>query len=176
MMLPAVDMYSSRQLVTRGNSLKKPSGRLRPQTVLPNRWVIASDGSVDATERIVRDYAEKFEFIELLCVPNTLGRSFSSKVYALHAAMEKLAGVNYQFIGNLDADVTVETQYFEELLREFGRNPNLGLAGGYIHERHYEKFTVRAGNSVRSVAGAVQMFRRDCYESVGGSSSAETRW
>jgi glycosyltransferase involved in cell wall biosynthesis len=138
------------------------------QTVLPDRWIIASDGSVDGTERIVEEYSKRFEFVELLCVKNTLGRSFASKVYAVHAAMEKLTGVNYAFIGNLDADVSLENTYFAELLLEFERNPELGLAGGYIHEKRCEKFTVRPGNSVRSVAGAVQMFRRECYESVGG--------
>jgi glycosyltransferase involved in cell wall biosynthesis len=33
------------------------------QTQLPARWVIVSDGSMDRTDEIVRDYAKHHEFI-----------------------------------------------------------------------------------------------------------------
>jgi hypothetical protein len=44
---------------------------------------------------------------------------------------------------------------------------NLGLAGGYICEEKDGKFVGRDGNREYSVAHAVQMFRRECFEETG---------
>ena len=33
------------------------------QTILPKKWVIISDGSTDNTDKIVTNYAEKYNFI-----------------------------------------------------------------------------------------------------------------
>jgi glycosyltransferase involved in cell wall biosynthesis len=138
------------------------------QSLLPTRWVIVSDGSVDNTEKIVEKYAEAHNFIELVRLQPVQNRSFASKVYALGAAMERLTGGDYRFVGNLDADVSFEPSYFAQLMKRFEHDQALGLAGGYIYERWRGKFAARTANSIRSVAGAVQMFRRECYESVGG--------
>jgi biofilm PGA synthesis N-glycosyltransferase PgaC len=138
------------------------------QTLLPKKWIIVSDASTDNTDKIVEEYAGRYTFIELVRIAKTHARSFASKVYALNAGLDRLKDSDFDFIGNLDADVSFETSYFVNLMREFERDPQLGLAGGYIYENHHGSFTARASNSVRSVAGAVQMFRRECYEAVGG--------
>jgi glycosyltransferase involved in cell wall biosynthesis len=138
------------------------------QTVLPTRWVIVSDGSVDQTDKIVGAYAQHYPFIELVHIGINHARSFASKVYALNVGLEKLKDSEYEFIGNLDADVSFEESYFANLLGEFERDPGLGLAGGFIYEKRHGRFSARANNSIRSVAGAIQLFRRECYESVGG--------
>src|ERR1700722_14712739 len=56
------------------------------QSVLPEHWVIVSDGSTDTTDSIVERYASQFDFIRLLRVTRTPGHSFKSKVLALHKA------------------------------------------------------------------------------------------
>ena len=138
------------------------------QTILPERWVIVSDASVDNTDGIVKKYAERYRFIELVRLGAHHSRSFASKVRALRAGLRRLEGGEYAFIGNLDADISFETFYFANLIDKFAHDPSLGLAGGFIYEKHHGKFKSRAMNGVRSVAGAVQLFRRECYESVGG--------
>lgn len=138
------------------------------QTLLPKRWVIVSDTSVDDTDKIVKEYAERYNFIELIRTEKNHARNFASKVYALNAGLERLKGDDYEFIGNLDADISFEEPYFSRLIGEFDRDSGLGLAGGFIYEKNNGRFTTRTNNSVRSVAGAVQMFRRECFESVGG--------
>jgi glycosyltransferase involved in cell wall biosynthesis len=127
-----------------------------------------SDASADDTDKIVQGYAERYKFIELVRIGEIHTRSFASKVFALNAGLERLAGSTYEFIGILDADVSFANSYFASLTGKLELDPSLGLAGGFIHEKRHGRFTTRAGNSVRSVAGAVQMFRRECYESVGG--------
>jgi biofilm PGA synthesis N-glycosyltransferase PgaC len=138
------------------------------QTRLPTLWVIVSDGSVDRTDEIVQSYANKHGLIRFLRVERAPGRSFGSKVRALHAGNALLKGVDYDFIGNLDADVSVSSSYFEGLLSRFLSRPLLGLAGGFVVEESKGEFRDRAQNRVYSVAHAGQVVRRECYEAIGG--------
>jgi glycosyltransferase involved in cell wall biosynthesis len=137
------------------------------QTVLPRKWVIVSDGSTDRTDEIVESYTKRFDWIELVRAHEKRQASFGSKVKAIEAGCERLVGIEYDFIGNLDADVSFEPNYFEKLFEEFEKDPKLGLAGGDILENIGGKFLSRSV-SLNHVAGAVQMFRRRCYEGIGG--------
>ena len=138
------------------------------QTLLPNRWIIVSDGSTDRTDEIVRQYVEKYDFIRFLRVTRPPGHSFRSKVVAWRAGAKLLDDATFDFIGNLDADVTVGNSYFEDLIAIFGSRPKLGLAGGFVCEEFNGQFQSRRANRVYSVAHAGQLIRRDCYEAIGG--------
>lgn len=138
------------------------------QTILPRKWVIVSDGSIDCTEQIVSKYTAKHDFIRLLRISEKRRRNFRSKVDAINTGYKQLKHIDYEFIGNLDADVSFNSNYYESILEKFQRNARLGIAGGFIFERYNKRFKSRPSNSVRSVAGAVQLFRRECYEAIGG--------
>lgn len=137
------------------------------QSIKPIRWVIVSDGSTDATDQIVERYHSKYAFIELVRVTEHHPRNFAAQVHAINLGIARLAEVPYAFLGNIDADVVVPQQYFEDLLRCFAEDSKLGLCGGYIYEWTKEQFEPRAMNSPRSVAHACQFFRRDCFEAIG---------
>lgn len=138
------------------------------QTLLPNRWVIVSDGSVDRTDEIVESHAKQHSFIQFERVKRAPGRSFGSKVRALHAASELLEDARHDYIGNLDADVSIEPSYFEDLIVCFQERPSLGLAGGFVCEETDGEFRSRRSNRLYSVAHAAQLVRRECYEAIGG--------
>jgi len=138
------------------------------QTIPPEKWIIASDGSTDQTENIVRKYANEWDFIELLCVQGDRNRNFGSKVRAIHKALELLVDTGYEFIGILDADISFGTDYFELIFNKFRENNLLGIAGGFIHEEEKGEFIPRPFNSTGAVPNAVQLFRRECYEETGG--------
>lgn len=138
------------------------------QTILPKEWVIVSDGSIDRTEQIVSKYAAIHDFIQLLRISEKRRRNFRSKVDAINTGYKQLKHIDYEFIGNLDADVSFNSNYYESILEKFQRNARLGIAGGFIFERYNEKFKSRSSNSTRSVAGAIQLFRYECYEAIGG--------
>jgi glycosyltransferase involved in cell wall biosynthesis len=138
------------------------------QTLLPSKWVVVSDGSVDATDEIVSRYAAIYPFIELVRVVDAHPRDFASKSHALNMGARRLRAYSYKFIGHLDADISFDSTYVQTLLLRFQMDPSLGISGGVVHEEQGGRFRPRRTNSVRSVAGAVQMFRRECYEAVGG--------
>jgi glycosyltransferase involved in cell wall biosynthesis len=138
------------------------------QTVLPRRWVIVSDHSTDRTDGIVQGYAERYEFIRFLRVTKQAGHNFGAKIIALQKGEKLLQGVEYAFIGNLDADLSLEKDYFEKLLAGFVANPKLGLASGFVYEDEGTGFRSRWFNSVGNVPHAAQLVRRECYEAIGG--------
>jgi glycosyltransferase involved in cell wall biosynthesis len=136
------------------------------QTVRPVRWVIVSDGSTDGTDEIVKPYAAQHDWIEFVRLPERQDRHFGGKVNAFKAGYEKLRDLDYDVIGNLDADITFEKDYLAFLLAKFRENPQLGVAGTPFSEgqRQYDyRFT-----SVEHVSGACQLFRRQCFEDIGG--------
>ena len=138
------------------------------QTILPKKWVIISDGSTDRTDEIVEGWAREHESIVFLRRSDTSGeRSFGSKARSFGLGYEYLKASAFDYIGNLDADVSFAPDYCEQMLQHFSANARLGVSGGIIHELIDRTFVPQRIN-LNSVAGAVQMFRRDCYEQIGG--------
>jgi len=136
------------------------------QTVLPSRWVIVNDGSVDHTEEIVSRYSATHPWIELVKMPEHQLRNFASKVNSFNAGYGLIKELPHDIIGNLDADITFESDYFEFLLGKFAADPKLGVAGTPFVEGtgHYD-FRYA---SVEHVSGACQLFRRECFGEIGG--------
>jgi glycosyltransferase involved in cell wall biosynthesis len=137
------------------------------QTVRPLKWVIVNDASTDQTREIVESHARQHNFIELVNVQRAAGRHFGNKVRAFNTGLECVKDLKFDFIGNLDADMSFEPDYFQNLLQQFELNPKLGIGGGMVHTTIDGKF-VSQEVALDSVAGAVQLFRRKCFEQVGG--------
>lgn len=138
------------------------------QTYPPERWIIVSDGSTDGTDDVVRDYAAKHAFIHLVRREPDAERNFGSKVRAIELGIAALQGIPYSFIGNMDGDVSMQPEYFEMLLARFEADSQIGVAGGIVHDPDAGTHIGEHGNLGFNVAGAVQMFRRACYEAIGG--------
>src|SRR5213592_3185486 len=75
------------------------------QTVHPVRWVIVSDGSTDGTDDVVMKYAAQHDWIELVRQPERAERHFAGKVNAFNAGYARVKDLDYEVIGNLDADI-----------------------------------------------------------------------
>jgi cellulose synthase/poly-beta-1,6-N-acetylglucosamine synthase-like glycosyltransferase len=123
-----------------------------------------SDSSTDNTDQIVESYARQHEFICFMKLTRPAGRSFAAKVVALQKCKKLLEEAPFGFIGNIDADITVEPNYFEALINRFERHPQLGLAAGFIYEEQGGQFRCRASNRADSIPHAAQLVRRECYE------------
>lgn len=137
------------------------------QTILPSKWVIVSDGSTDETDDIISRYAQQYSWISLVRLPARRERNFAGKVLAFNAGIELLKDVPYDVIASLDADITFDPDYFSFLLEKLAVDPNLGLVGTPFRELSGESYNYRFV-SIEHVSGACQVFRRACFEAIGG--------
>lgn len=137
------------------------------QIVRPVKWIIVSDGSTDGTDEIVLRYAADQRWIELMRMPERSERSFSGKAHAFNAAYAKARTLNYEVIGNLDADISFDAEYFSFLLPKFFADPKLGVVGTPFKDDLIGTYDLRFV-AVNHVPGACQLFRRECFEEIGG--------
>jgi glycosyltransferase involved in cell wall biosynthesis len=141
------------------------------QTVLPEKWVIVSDGSTDRTDEIVKEYAAEHSWIELVRMPERRDRQFAAKVHAFNAGYARLDGVQYDIIGNLDADLSFDPDYFEFVLSKFACDEKLGVCGTPwcedAKDRSKHTYSHRFAQ-LEHVSGACQMFRKECFKNIGG--------
>jgi len=138
------------------------------QTVRPRKWVIVSDGSTDQTDDIVRTYTTRYPFIKLLRAEPHTDRGFGSKAKAINSAYEQNRNEEYEFVAILDADISLEPNYYEQVLIQFTEHQDLGVSGGVLRERSGTKYVKRITSTCWSVSGAIQVFRRKCFEEIGG--------
>jgi glycosyltransferase involved in cell wall biosynthesis len=137
------------------------------QTLHPVVWLIISNNSRDRTDEIVEAYARQHTFIQLVRISNQGERDFAAKVRAFNQAYGIIWPLDFEFIGNLDGDVTLPPDYYARALKEFRLNPRLGIAGGVIYENVGGQYR-KQDSSPLHTPGATQLFRRTCLEAIGG--------
>ena len=138
------------------------------QNILPVKWVIVSDGSTDRTNKIVKRFETKYSFIKLVCRKPDLNRNFGSKVFAIREGEKQLNGIDYDYIGNLDADVSFKPHFYERIIEKFQENCKLGMSGGILLENCNGKWVRQRTSTLWSISGPIQVFRHECYEDIGG--------
>jgi hypothetical protein len=98
---------------------------------------------------------------------------FASKALAFNAGYACLAGVEYDIIGSLDADVSFPPDYLEFLLNCQAADRALGVAGTFFKEEGYDS-SQDSFEGQAHVAGGCQLFRRECFEEIGGFTPHES--
>jgi glycosyltransferase involved in cell wall biosynthesis len=147
--------------------IEKTLGSMVAQTVLPEHWVIVDDGSTDRTSEIVVAYLERYPWIELVRRSQHRERSFAGKVHAFNAGLERVQSLQFDIIGNLDADISFDPDYFEFLMQKFSEDPKLGVAGTPFRENGYDS-AKDSFEGENHVAGGCQLFRHQCFQQTGG--------
>jgi len=137
------------------------------QTARPLKWVIVSDGSTDGTDDIVSRYVAEHSWIELVRMPERTERNFAGKVHAFNAGYAKVRELPFEIVASLDADLSFAPDYFSFLLGKLVADPTLGLVGTPFQELSGQSYDYRFV-SIEHVSGACQVFRRQCFEDIGG--------
>jgi poly-beta-1,6-N-acetyl-D-glucosamine synthase len=136
------------------------------QRVRPMRWLIVSDGSTDRTEEIVMRHAARHDWIELFRMPERKTRDFGGKARCFNTGYQHIKHLPHDVIVSLDADITFDPAYFEFLLEKLALDSRFGVVGtpfsedGMTYDYRY--------SSSDHVSGACQVFRRECFEAIGG--------
>jgi poly-beta-1,6-N-acetyl-D-glucosamine synthase len=147
------------------DALPRLADAIRRQTHLPKQWVIVESGSRDRTRAVAVTLTREYDWARLLVVPEVgqLERG-GPIVRSIHAGLASLEP-EPDVVVSVDADVTMEADYFERLLEAFEREPGLGIASGSAWElsggRWQQRF-VTGG----TVWGATRAYRWACLQSV----------
>lgn len=138
------------------------------QTPAPLRWVIVDDGSTDDTWEVVARYAKEAPFLEACQRRRDPNETYyGNNVYAILQGYARVKELSFDYLGILDADMILPPGYYEGIFRRFAANRELGIAAGTYIEK-IEGRWVGAFIDRRSTPKALQVFRRACYEQIGG--------
>jgi hypothetical protein len=98
-------------------------------------------------------------------MPPRRERHFAGKVHAFNAGLAAVAGIDYDVIASLDADISLDPEHFAFLLDRLAEDPRLGLVGTPFKDTSTYDYRFV---SIEHVSGACQVFRRACFEDIGG--------
>jgi biofilm PGA synthesis N-glycosyltransferase PgaC len=138
------------------------------QTVLPQEWIIVDDGSKDNTATILEDYASRYPWIRAVHRKDRgFRKSGGGVVDAFNDGYRALNHRDWEFMAKFDGDLTFEPDYFEKCFAEFQQDPKLGVGGGVIC---YVIDGIKQMEEAPSfhVRGATKIYRRACWEGIGG--------
>jgi biofilm PGA synthesis N-glycosyltransferase PgaC len=147
------------------------------QTARPRCWLLIDDGSTDSTGRIIDDAAARHPWLKALHRSDRGFRQAGGGVMeAFYDGYAQLSTLNSQpsttqwdFIVKLDGDLSFSADYFQQCFDRFAADPKLGIGGGTICNQVNGALEVESKiDPVFHVRGATKVYRRACWEQIGG--------
>jgi glycosyltransferase involved in cell wall biosynthesis len=152
------------------DNLRRLGDCMLRQSLSPDCWIVVDDGSRDATLEIMGELSRRAPWIRAIQSPSDRGggiehgRSGGRDVLAFNAGIDALP-YEPEFLCKLDADVSLEPDYFERLLGRFADDPTLGIASGLCYEEEHGEW-VPKHMTAGHVRGAARVWRRECFDQV----------
>ncbi len=138
------------------------------QTVRPAQWIIVNDGSKDETGEIINRFARQHPWITAHHRPNRGYREAGGGVVkTFNDGYQQIRETDWDLLVKLDADLSFEPEYFEQCIAEFQRDRKLGIGGGAIYHETDGELELEK-NPAFHVRGATKMYRRPCWDALGG--------
>lgn len=144
------------------------------QSIRPTLWVIIDDNSVDSTPSLIQDICDEFDWIKLIKMNEKSEydwlRYGSVVNYGFEYATDHLKRnyIHYEFLGILDADIVLKSNYFELLIDKLNCEPDIGIVSGTLYiKKNGNVFPEDNSNHPR---GGARLYRRRCFEEIGGFS------
>ena len=138
------------------------------QTILPHKWVIVDDASTDESHEVIRKYSQQHDFIIYHRLDrDDEGGNYVRRAQVFLAGYELIKTLSFDFIGGLDADIILPPTYYQCIMEEFDKNPQFGIISGVYMDKIGDQYR-RVFFDKTHTPGAIQMFRRQCYEAIGG--------
>lgn len=159
--------------------LERIAGAVERQTRPPDLWVVVDDGSTDRTAEILARLAERISFLKIVNASELPSRSPVKDRLATAAAprtfnlgLNSVAWQSFTHIAKLDGDTELPPHYFERLLAEFERDPELGLAGGVYADPdpdgNGDGWKVIRIPVEHHVPGTLKCYSLACLQAIGG--------
>ncbi len=146
-------------------NLPRLAASILAQTVRPEVWIVVDDGSVDRSRELVTDLAREEPWIRLVEIPSGGEMARGGPVVRSFEAGLAVLDPRPDVVVKLDADVSMEPDYFERLLAAFAAAPRLGIASGSAYELEGGVWRQRFSTGT-SVWGAARAYRRECLDAT----------
>ncbi|MEZ4787336.1 MAG: glycosyltransferase family 2 protein [Flavobacterium haoranii] len=142
------------------------------QSVLPTKVVVVNDNSTDETEKIVKSFIEKHNWISLVNNFSEAKHLPGSKVIlAFNKGLETL-DQNFDIIVKADADLIFPENYFETIIHHFQTDTQIGMAGGFCYIEKNGEWILENLTDKDHIRGALKAYRKECFEQIGGLRTA----
>jgi len=140
------------------------------QTIKPKKWVIVDDGSTDSTPDILKQYSDKYDFIDVVTRKNRGHRSVGPGVIdAFYTGYNSINIDDFDYICKLDLDLKLPLSYFEYLIEKMEAEPRLGTYSGkpyFIHDKTNDLVPEVCGDE--SSVGMTKFYKVNCFKQIGG--------
>ncbi len=139
------------------------------QSRRPDLWLVVDDGSTDATPDMLAAASAEHDWIRVLRREDRGHRAVGPGV--VDAFLAGLAGVDLAdvaILGKFDLDVDLPPRYLERLEGRFAADPRLGTCSGKPYFLDGAGRRVSEKISDEMSAGMTKLWRRACYEDIGG--------
>lgn len=143
---------------------------MNAQVLQPSLWVIVNDGSTDRTGELIDAAAREHPWILPVHRPDRGFRQQGGGVIeAFKDGYAHIQSRPWDFLVKLDADLSFEPVFFDRCLAKFAGDPKLGIGGGTICHEVAGRLTCESpGDPAFHVRGAIKIYRRTCWEQIGG--------
>lgn len=154
--------------------IERMATSMAAQSVAPRRWIVLDDGSTDDTWAILDGLQREIPFLypmrttrleEMASARDRLAAAAAPR--AFNEALQRTDNSTFEFIGKFDGDLELPGDYFERLLERFAGDARLGIASGDLIEC-FDGDWRRIAIPPHHVPGATKLYRRDCFEAIGG--------
>ncbi len=140
---------------------------LTEQTLLPKRLVIVNDNSTDNTQKIIKDYTVRYDWISLVNSRSSDQHLPGLKIInAFNKGLETLDD-NYDVICKFDADLIFPKNYLEVIASHFKNSSKLGMASGFCYIEENNNWVLENLTRKDHIRGALKAYRKDCFEKIG---------
>lgn len=138
------------------------------QSIRPAKWVIVDDGSTDETPRILADYAQRHDWIEIITRRNRGLRSVGPGVIdAFYAGYETIDPDHYEYMCKLDLDLRLPPRYFEILMERMEADPAIATCSGKAYVEEGGNLVAEKQGDDTSV-GMTKFYRLRRFKAIGG--------
>jgi biofilm PGA synthesis N-glycosyltransferase PgaC len=148
------------------------------QTVQPALFVIIDGGSMDKTRNIIKEFIEKYPWIQLIYQTNFQGEEGHKKISCAMVQAYKwmdyycknIRGIAYDYLGHIDADFLLEPMLFETMITELEKDYFLGAVGGILYtDGEHEVYPADELPNAR-------LYRARAIEFIGGYPYSRYAW
>src|SRR4051794_1838210 len=147
------------------DNLPRLAASLSAQTILPEAWYIVENGSTDDTLELAHALETEHDWVHLLSLPGTSKADRGAPVVrALQAGIGAISDAP-EVLVNVDADISVEPDYFERLLSKFDMDSSLGIGSGSAYELRNGTWEQRFVTG-STAWGASRAYRWECLQEL----------